>query len=167
MKEETKSKITMLFWSVFLFFFGIILLISYMKNTLLWEKTLSWPSVKGTIKNINFVDHSDADSPAGTSFIVKLQYSYQVEGKSYTSKQINQGVWHWMVDQKGRKWFEENSKVGTQVEVFYNPTSPSEAILIRGKTGCEHQTLALAIIMILAGVTFLIIVIKCKDTTNC
>ena len=167
MKEQRKIRLYVLCFSFLLLSLGVGLLFLFNRNVVKWKLSMSWPSTEGTITKLNFVDHSDADSPAGTSFIVKLQYSYQVDGKSYTSKQINQGVWHWMVDQKGRKWFEKNSKVGTQVEVFYNPTSPSEAILIRGKAGCEHQTLALAIIMILAGVTFLIIVIKCKDTTNC
>ena len=166
MNEQRKTSLYLLCLSFLLLILGVGLLFFFYDNVAKWKLSMSWPSTGGTITTLNFVDRSDADSPPGTSFIVKLQYSYQVEGKSYTSKQINQGIWLWMVDQKGRKWFEENGKVGRQVEVFYNPASPSEAILIKGKAGCEGQTLFLAIPMILIGVTLLIFLYKTTALTH-
>jgi hypothetical protein len=50
-----------------------------------------------------------------------------------------------MINDDQKIWFEEHLKIGNIIPVYYNPNSPSEAVLVKGNAGGEYFTLIYAI----------------------
>lgn len=87
----------------------------------------SWPKVVATVDSSRvFVD----DSGDGVSYIPKISYHYQVEGRSYVGDRVR-----WGFNFTTRKWADQvvaTRPVGGQVELAVNPANPSESVLMQG-----------------------------------
>ena len=99
-----------------------------------------WPSTEGrvvaSLVERDRRDGYETDSQGrrrhyvDTTYHARVEYSYQVDGRTYTSDRI------WIAD--GEAWEERSGAEdfiaqyppGSEVELVYNPTDPSDAALI-------------------------------------
>lgn len=84
-----------------------------------------WPSTMGTV-NASYLERRSS-SDGSTDYPV-VQYSYQVAGQTYQSTKLAPGP---EIGGTGAGKVVGRYPVGAQVMVFYNPQSPSEAVLER------------------------------------
>jgi hypothetical protein len=88
----------------------------------------SWPSTKGTIRRFvmrqkqekRFINH-----------VATAEYTYEVDGIAYEGDRIQAGEIS-AADRSRVTWVEDWLKPGTEVEVYYNPSEPKRAFLVRG-----------------------------------
>jgi hypothetical protein len=142
----------------FLFFvIGIFIMIAGVRNRRKAEESTSWPFVQGTITNswVETQEHEDDDGSKTITHFPRWEYEFVVSGMTYTSQNISFGGTggsnRELDAREGLKQYQINS----QVQVFYNPSNPDDAVLVPGTQG----TMALVIFGgILALIMFLIII---------
>ncbi len=103
------------------------------------RRSMGWPSVMGVVEETWVrVSESRYDTDDGSFFSTEMfhpeiRYRYWVDGRTY------EGQWIYSGGQTGVADRDEAEKVlapyaaGRQVQVFYNPRNPSEALLQPGK----------------------------------
>ena len=138
----------------FLFFLiGIFLIINGIRNRKKAEESTSWPSVEGTITRawVETHEHEDDDGSKTITHFPRWEYEYIVSGSTYTSENISfggiAGSRHEFDAREGLKQYPLNS----EVQVFYNPSNPEEAILVPGTQGTMKTVIiggVLALIML-------------------
>jgi hypothetical protein len=102
-----------------------------MSNYYEGQKTFSWPSVTGEIQTRE--KGSSSTPKSGTSHWVKLTYQYAVNGTPYVSDRIGISKNAFTSNFHGRLSKRSYSyKVGNKINVFYNPVTPSESVIIQG-----------------------------------
>lgn len=100
----------------------------YTVSTLLkTNEAVNWPTTKGVIVRSEL----SAERVIKTSYEAHIEYTYQVGGKPFKSKQVrSRGA--------GSKYRNEVAPlvdqfpVGKETQVFYNPTNPADALLVVG-----------------------------------
>lgn len=95
------------------------------------DATLAWPTVDGVVTKTRLKHDRSGDDD---SWIVRVRYRYEVEGKVYQGR----GVRHHAVTSFGTKaraedWLARHAE-GRTVKVHYDPADPSEALLYPGRT---------------------------------
>lgn len=88
----------------------------------------SWPSVSGRVTESTLDVERRADK--SDSYMPRVRYEYAVKGESYESSQLN----FWGSIGGSRATAERTTArypAGAQVTVYYNPETPSEAVLDR------------------------------------
>ncbi|MGD2026376.1 MAG: DUF3592 domain-containing protein [Anaerolineales bacterium] len=136
-----------------LFIGGIALIIFGIRNRRKGEASQNWPSVSGLITNISIEENVDTDDEGFTSttYTPKVEYQYEVGAESFTSKRISFGA------ERGygrRKKAEEALipyPVNSQASVFYNPSDPSESVLVQGTKGTMGAIIAGIVLIVLAA----------------
>ena len=83
-----------------------------------------WPSTMGII-NSSYLDRRYSSDSGSTDYPV-VEYSYQVSGQAYQGRKIAPGP---EVGGTGAGKVVARYPAGAQVMVFYNPQSPSDAVL--------------------------------------
>ena len=83
-----------------------------------------WPSTMGTV-NSSYLDRRHSSDSGSTDYPV-VEYSYQVSGQAYQGRKIAPGP---EVGGTGAGKVVARYPAGAQVMVFYNPQSPSDAVL--------------------------------------
>ena len=91
----------------------------------------SWPEVTGKVINVSIKSRRSRSSNTRQYHAV-VTYSYNVEGKSFTSSRYRLGdgpnTGNFNSREKARK-HSEQWKAGDAVKVYYNPESPDSAVL--------------------------------------
>jgi hypothetical protein len=119
---------TILFYLVFnVFVVGIMI---YRQNAS--KAALNWPSVQGKIKSSR-VHRRDIYSTGGDGH-PWVEYTYDVNGKTYKSMTISVGGLI-MDDQKQAENMVARYPKGADVPVYYNPSDPSKACLEKKPVG--------------------------------
>ncbi|MHC1782320.1 MAG: DUF3592 domain-containing protein [Anaerolineaceae bacterium] len=93
----------------------------------------SWPGVPGTItvSDVRQSSSTDDDGHVTFSYYPRVEYTYEVAGQSFTSKQVAfGGVRGYGNPEKARQDLAKYP-AGAAVTVFYNPEKPGEAVLER------------------------------------
>ena len=125
-KELSPLKVGLLFvalWSfITLIFDGIILFGGYRQMV-----AESYPLTTGSITHSEVTVHHGDDS---TTFGVDVKYTFEVAGKKYEGNQYRYGQWS-SSDNSARR-IVDSLPVGTEVDVHYNPSDPSDAVLAVG-----------------------------------
>lgn len=100
--------------------------------------TQSWPSTEGVIVHSEYYEryHTGSalnDTSPSTDYAAKIHYSYKVNGTRYLSKRMHLGEPYLqdVNDDSNVKTYLKRYPVGQNIEVFYNPSDPSEAVLER------------------------------------
>jgi hypothetical protein len=83
-----------------------------------------WPSTMGAV-NASYLERRSSSEGGYTNYPV-VQYSYQVSGQAYQGAKIAPGP---EVGGTGAGKVVARYPAGVQVMVFYNPQSPSDAVL--------------------------------------
>ena len=107
-----------------------------------------WPSTVGTIVSCDLELNSDSD---GTTYQVKVNYSYNVEGRELTNDVLAFGY----SASSGREAHQEildKLKAAKTVAVRYNPSDPQISVLSYG----VHRSIQLSLVF---AVTWLLFVI--------
>jgi Protein of unknown function (DUF3592) len=111
-----------------------------------------WPSTEGKITNASLTHSttSDSDGAVINSYTPRVEYSYQVAGQTYTGQNISFGFNPSFNSQQKGQSVLARYPVGGRVAVYYDPTSPNEAVLERKSTGA-NTSLVLGIIFLIVG----------------
>ncbi len=125
-----------LFWTCMVCVFDAFMIWDAMRR----EQAQSYPSTQGTIIRSHIEINHSTD---GTTYGPEVDFSYEVEGKFYTSDTYRYGVWS-SSDRSHAESVVDRYSNGKQVEVFYNPTDPSDAVLEHDNQGMD---LSLALFM--------------------
>jgi hypothetical protein len=116
------------------FIFGMIIY-----NRLIANLVGSWPSVPGKIKTSYLGVGSSSGRTPGTY----VSYTFQVEGKTYTSWGISPGLR--MSSTSIAKAIVKRYPRGADVTVYYNPRNPSHSYL-ENKLGSQAVFWVLAVL---------------------
>ena len=84
-----------------------------------------WPSTLGTV-NASYLERRSSSSDSGSTNYPVVQYSYQVGGQAYQGTKLAPGP---EVGGTGAGKVVARYPAGAQVMVFYNPQTPSDAVL--------------------------------------
>jgi len=138
----------MMIWGLFgLFLAGAIFIAVAIRNGRGAKASLAWPITQGRITSSRLDEYSSVGESDGNSYVPKVEYEYSVAGQTYRGKRIVFGS-----AGSGNKAREqavvERYKVGTPVEVFYDPARPADAVL-------ERRAASSTVIFWLIGVTFI------------
>ncbi|GGW96880.1 DUF3592 domain-containing protein [Alteromonas halophila] len=136
------------FWGgIFLLLVALYLLKGAIRSLQQFDQSAHWPTAKGRILNSEVVRYKATSSRH--DFLVS--YVYEVKGKEYKS---NRAALYTIIHQRDAEALLARFKEGTDVDVFYNPEAPSEAVLVTG-----HGTSKKYSEVILAGVVLVVAVV--------
>lgn len=115
----------------------------------------SWPTTAGTIAASKIVEEEvRARRARGTISHAEITYRYRVDGRDYTSDRIRFAV---NPTRDDARLYVERFPARSEVDVYYNPNKPSEAVLEAGHPVSTLVTaLSLVGILIVCGVAFVI-----------
>jgi hypothetical protein len=121
----------------------------------------AWPTTPGTITQLSIQEHSDSE---GTSYEVKVQYQYTVDGIAYEGSRLAFGYGA----SSGKEAHDEihNKLKGAKiVAVRYDPSNPSVSCLSFGLHRTIQLTLAFAVtwLVFVIGFTLFIWLISGRD----
>lgn len=140
----------------FLFFLiGIFIMRAAIDNRKKAEESTSWPSAQGTITKV-WVEtqrHEDDDGSVTITHFPRWEYEFAVSGTTYANQNIKYGGTggsHNELDAQERL---NQYPLNSQVQVFYNPVNPEEAVLEPGTQG------TMALIYFGGGLAFIMFVI--------
>ena len=155
-KKEREERLV----AIFFFLFPLFLVIGgvnglkekiayYNKQPHLWDESLTWPTIKGTITSSRVHDvHRYEDT---TLYFVDLTYEYSVNGQQYVSDNYD----FWASDFTRRYQAQDTVDKypsGMAVNVHYDPDHPENAVLIPGCLGCRRSPFILwELIAIVSG----------------
>jgi hypothetical protein len=111
-----------------------------------------WPSVRGIIKESSVEEVPDSDGCI--TYRPKIVYAYRVEDREYESK-----TWSFRSTSCRKK---EVSNIvdryvpGSEVDIYYDPENPSQAVLERGITPRDY-----VIGFVIVGIIFLVAIGAC------
>ena len=106
--------------------FGVVLIAIGVSSYRKTKTTQSWPSTEGTVLATNIRRYNDEGT---IRFAPEVDYEYQVDGQTYKSSQIRPEVFISFLDDDEAKRFLEKYAVGSKVQVFYDPATPTKAVI--------------------------------------
>lgn len=125
---------------LFLIFGGIVFFAWGLPPLKYSQESANWPSVQGTITNSE-IDTWRRDGK--TYYQPNIVYTYEVEGKKYTSSKVTVGDPPSDTNMSPAKRVQNEYQPGKQVMVFYDPEAPASAAL---KPGIQKNDILLAFI---------------------
>lgn len=139
---------------IFLVFIGgIFATIFGIRNRRKASASQNWPAAAGVIANAWVQENQDTDEDGYTSttYTPKWEYQYKVGQETYSSSRISFGG----VTGYGRrkKAQEELNRfpVNSQVRAYYDPTNPSDSVLVQGTKGTMGGIIAGIVLMVLSA----------------
>ena len=112
------------------------------------QNSLGWRTTDGTVKNSRVI-HA-VTSGSTNHWEPLIEYNYSVENKEYSGAKIvlgPVGTLPWLAKREIDQY-----QVGSVVQVFYNPRDHSEAVLKPGVTKSIYGTIAVGVILVVAGI---------------
>ena len=107
-----------------------------------------WPSTMGTLSNVSLREKSDSD---GSTYEVRVEYSYSVMGQTYTSSRLAFGY----TASSGKKQHQEvlqKLQNASIINVRYNPKNPATSVLSFG----IHRSIKLLFTFAITWLSFVI-----------
>jgi hypothetical protein len=118
------------------------------------NESQSWPSVQGTV--VRFTDVNGSGAPKSWRRDRIVEYSYQVDGSSYTGNQISFS--------KRSKWMYEDVKAITstwvtmpEVRVFFDPKNPARSVLQPGGSNIANLLFIFAQVVTALALSFVLV----------
>lgn len=105
----------------------------------------TWPTCPGTLTSLEVRENSDGD---GTTYEVKVQYAYTVDGVAYEGTRLAFG-YAGSSTRAAHEAIHRRLKEATTVAVRYNPAHPSVSCLSFGLHGSIQTLLAFAVTWLL------------------
>lgn len=124
---------------VFLFVLGmgVTWLVFTLNGMKLAEESAAWSSTTGTIVKtwMERDEQSDPDGQTEIYFKPHVQYSYDAPGGRYTSQRVDFGAIPSFNSSSRAEDYLDQYPLDSEIEVFYDPDDPGEAVLVREATG--------------------------------
>jgi hypothetical protein len=124
--------------------------ISFSKNLIAQFESRNYPSTTGSIIHSEIASLTSTPSAASasraphTSYGVNFEYRYELNGQSYNATRFRYDHYFWT-----HEWAQQtvaNHPAGSQIQVFYNPQNPADALL---SAGINTQDMILILILAL------------------
>ncbi|MBW6467156.1 MAG: DUF3592 domain-containing protein [Brevefilum sp.] len=111
--------------------FAVKIFLSYQHTKQKLADSQFWQEGEASIlaAEVERIVRRDEDSRTVT-FLPRVSYTYAVEGQEFHGEQIGFGKFEFSAAKKANA-IVENHPVGENVQVFYNPLDPQEAVLER------------------------------------
>ncbi|MCJ8330086.1 MAG: DUF3592 domain-containing protein [Lentisphaeria bacterium] len=112
------------------------------------KATENWPNTIGIVTHMAYIETEEGlngRKPGGTSRWTEVEYSYQVAGKEFTSRQVSYN--NETTSYRNAKLFSKKYPEGSEITVYYNPDDPEEALLYPGLDVGGYIILPLLILM--------------------
>ena len=91
--------------------------------------THSWRKISATVHSVSIDGHDQGDADIGYS--ANAEYSYKIDGNTFTSSRLTYSDTK-QLREKGAIRLLQGLRVGSQIDVFYNPSRPAESVNIKG-----------------------------------
>jgi hypothetical protein len=140
----------------FIFFvIGIFIMRAAIRNRRKAEESTSWPSVQGTITKawVETQEHEDDEGSVTITHFPKWEYEFNVSGMTYTSQNVSFGGTGGSSRELAAQERLKQYPINSQVQVFFNPSNPEEAVLEPGIQG------TMTLIILGGGLAFIMLVI--------
>lgn len=92
------------------------------------KRAARWPAVTGRLEDCELIDESDVD---GTSYRVKVRYSYEVLGDRYIGDRIGFGYTGSNNYARHSMLYRKLTEIES-IDVFFNPSDPQQSVLKEG-----------------------------------
>lgn len=93
------------------------------------NRSLSWPAVEGIIEQMRSVDDFFGNSDKK----FQMKYSFNLDGKIYSSQRIKYGVYNLTtIDPGNLKKYLAKYPIGRKATVYYDPDDPKRCVLEQG-----------------------------------
>lgn len=118
------------------------------------RQSREWPATKGVIEYAHVVSVPEAEDTEECS--IQLAYTYVVAGRPYRSErmQLDRDTRYGKV-KKAQHVLDRSFTPGKEVRVFYSPTAPEEAILVREVSRHLIDMVLLGAVIVAFGLVFL------------
>ena len=129
---------------------GSLLLWAGMNSLRVAAESRSWPSVRGQIVAVGYLEStSQVSRRTFVHYVPHWEYAYEVNRQRFTANRIRQAEGIQTHDAPANQRF----RVGEEVEVFYDPDDPGSALLSPGNASTEGVTLffSLGALLVVAG----------------
>ena len=128
---------------------GIGVLILYRRGKQKAQESSAWPSVTGKVLEAEVSSHTETDSEGESveAYAPRVVYEYVVNGVAYRGNRLAIGP---VATSRSRHSAEQEVArypLGGEVQVFYNPQNPAEAVL--------QTRLQAGKVMLILGIIFL------------
>ncbi len=112
------------------------------------KASTSWPSVKGVVTSSRVVQ---TRGDKGVSYRPEVLFDYTVDGEKYSQGNVRyDGNWSTNVTTYANRVVNKY-KVGTEVNVYYDPADPFEAVLEPGTTWLSYLPIGFGAVFFLIG----------------
>lgn len=130
---------------------GVYLIIHSQRSKQKAAQSQTWPMVKGIITEtrISTQEHNET-----LRYMPIVRYTYEVGGKIYESRQITFGSGEEFGSRQKAADYLANYPVDGQVNVYYNPEKPDEAVL---KQVAQKTTVGLVIGIVLVAISLCLV----------
>ncbi len=115
---------------------GVLLILANLHGRKALDAAQSWPRTTGEIIQSQVRESANVlDENSGALYLLDVQYTYQVDGKPYTGRNVT------LSDPQSYNTAAEATAisnrylVGRQVNVYYNPQNPATAVIECRKPG--------------------------------
>ena len=101
------------------------------------EESTSWPNIHGTITRawVETQEHEDDYGSKTITHFPRWEYEFPVSEMTYTSQNISFGGTGGSNRESEAREGLKQYPLNSQVQVFYNPSNPEEAVLVPGTQG--------------------------------
>lgn len=89
----------------------------------------AWHKVRATVQSVSIEEHDQGDGDIGYS--ANAQYTYQINGKLFTSSRLMYSDATQLSHHHAVKLL-KGINAGCQIDAFYNPSRPSESVILKG-----------------------------------
>jgi hypothetical protein len=119
-------------------------------------KTNDWPAAAGRI-----VESKVTSSPgAHHDYTVNVRYSYEIDGQKFEGDRLrfgNKSYSKWTSAKKEQALYPPRE----EVQVYYNPTNPSQSVLIKG-IGVSWMMMALGLMALVIGLVVMFHMVRSR-----
>lgn len=119
-------------------------------------KTNGWPATAGTM----IASEVDDDPTMDHDYTINVRYTYEVNGQKFEGDRLRYG------NKSYRSWASAKDEQllflpGREVQVYYDPTTPHQSVLIKG-IGFSWFALALGLMGFVIGLVVMFFMVRAK-----
>lgn len=130
---------------------GIALAVPFGNKVLMSARaSAGWPHTDGTIRDARLASEELRDG--SLMYRAQIVYTYRVDGQDYEARRIRFGAEASAspVPDRAERWV-STYRPGAGVAVYYNPSSPTEAVLEPGARAEAYALMALGVLLTVVG----------------
>ncbi len=132
---------------------GLVVIILAVGQIQLGTASKSWPSTNGTVQVSSMTSSYGCHGKSGCyyTYVANIDYAYNVGGVQYSSGQLNIIGSASSRDPSYIQGLVNQYPVGESVQVYYNPATPSQAVLQPGVQSGSYALVVFGLIFALVG----------------